>query len=333
MTLTSRSTTSQEQTLRAFGGFPMLLVNLVLISIGPIAIAASAHPRSAGLIAVAILVSALGVLSMFGHFSLQPNEARVLILFGHYRGTVRDSGFHWANPFYSRYRGRVPSKGHMRADSVASIRIGGRAAMGVTGQQWWPSKLSLRANNFNSPTLKVNDKRGNPVEIAAVVVWRVHDTAMAVFDVEDYASYVEVQAESAVRSIASRFAYDHGHDNEPTLRGSADEVAQELAQELQQRLAKAGIQVEETRLTHLAYAAEIAPIMLRRQQAEAIISARQLIVQNAVGMVHMALGELERNNTVKLDDERKAAMVSNLLVVLCGNSDASPVINAGTLYA
>jgi regulator of protease activity HflC (stomatin/prohibitin superfamily) len=270
---------------------------------------------------------------MRGHFSLQPNEARLLILFGNYRGTVRDSGFHWANPFYSRYRGRVPGKGQVRADSVASIRIGGRAAMGVTGQPWWPSKLSLRANNFNSPTLKVNDKRGNPVEIAAVVVWRVHDTAMAVFDVEDYASYVEVQAESAVRSIASRFAYDHGHDNEPTLRGSADEVAQELAQELQQRLAKAGIQVEETRLTHLAYAAEIAPIMLRRQQAEAIISARQLIVQNAVGMVHMALAELERNNTVKLDDERKAAMVSNLLVVLCGNSDASPVINAGTLYA
>jgi regulator of protease activity HflC (stomatin/prohibitin superfamily) len=333
MTLTSRSTTSQEQTRRALGGFPMLLVNLVLISVAPIAVAVSSQPRSVGLIAVAILISALGVLSMFGHFSLQPNEARVLILFGDYRGTVRVSGFHWANPFYSRFRGRVPGKGQGRADSVANIRIGGRSAMGATGQQWWPSTLSLRANNFNSPTLKVNDKRGNPVEIAAVVVWRVHDTAMAVFDVEDYASYVEVQAESAVRSIASRFAYDHGHDNEPTLRGSADEVAQELAQELQQRLAKAGIQVEETRLTHLAYAAEIAPIMLRRQQAEAIISARQLIVQNAVGMVHMALAELERNNTVKLDDERKAAMVSNLLVVLCGNSDASPVINAGTLYA
>ena len=318
MTLTSRSTTSQERTLRALGGFPMLVVNLVLISIGPIAIAATVQPRPGGLIALAMLVSALGVLSMRGLFSLQPNEARVLILFGAYRGTVRDSGFHWANPFYSR--------------SVTRGRSG-KSATGLTGQQWWPSTLSLRANNFNSPTLKVNDKRGNPVEIAAVVVWRVHDTAMAVFDVEDYASYVEVQAESAVRSIASRFAYDHGHDNEPTLRGSADEVAQELAQELQQRLAKAGIQIEETRLTHLAYAAEIAPIMLRRQQAEAIISARQLIVQNAVGMVHMALEELERNNTVTLDDERRAAMVSNLLVVLCGNSDASPVINAGTLYA
>jgi regulator of protease activity HflC (stomatin/prohibitin superfamily) len=332
MTLTSRSTTSQEHTLHARGGFPMLVVNLALISAAPIAIAATSYPRPAGLMTLALLVSVLGVLSMRGHFSLQPNEARLLILFGNYRGTVRDSGFHWANPFYSRYRGRAPSKGQQRAESVTR-GSGGRTAMGATGQQWWPSKLSLRANNFNSPTLKVNDKRGNPVEIAAVVVWRVHDTAMAVFDVEDYASYVEVQAESAVRSIASRFAYDHGHDNEPTLRGSADGVAQELGQELQQRLAKAGIQIEETRLTHLAYAAEIAPIMLRRQQAEAIIAARQLIVQNAVGMVHMALGELERNNTVTLDDERKAAMVSNLLVVLCGNSDASPVINAGTLYA
>ena len=337
MSTPSRSTTSQERPKRAFSGFPMVVLNLVLISATPLAIAASAGHRPGPLLLLALLVSALGVLSMFGLFSLQPNEARVLILFGQYRGTVRDSGFHWANPFYSRNRGRVANtastnRSQWRPDS-ANQRIGGKAAMGFTGQQWWSSKLSLRANNFNSPTLKVNDKRGNPVEIAAVVVWRVNDTAMAVFDVEDYASYVEVQSESALRSIASRFAYDHGQENEPTLRGGAAEVEQELAHELQQRLAKAGVQVDEARLTHLAYAPEIAPIMLRRQQAEAIISARQLIVQNAVGMVHMALSELERNNTVKLDDERKAAMVSNLLVVLCGNSDASPVINTGTLYA
>jgi regulator of protease activity HflC (stomatin/prohibitin superfamily) len=324
---------SQERPIHALSGFPMLLVNLVLVSAAPIALAATTHPRPAGLILLALFVSAVGLVSLRGHFTLQPNEARVLILFGQYRGTVRDSGFHWANPFYSSYRGRVPSRGQWRPDSVANTRIGGRSTVGLTGQQWWLSKLSLRAKNFNSPTLKVNDKRGNPVEIAAVVVWRVHDTAMAVFDVEDYSSYVEVQSEAAVRSIASRFAYDHGHQSEPTLRGSADEVAQELAQELQQRLAKAGVQVEEARLTHLAYAPEIAPIMLRRQQAEAIISARQIIVQNAVGMVHMALEELQRQNTVVLDDERKAAMVSNLLVVLCGNSDASPVINTGTLYA
>jgi len=333
MTTVSRSTTSQERPVRAVGGLPMLLLNLVLISATPLAIAATAPARPGGLIVLALLVSAVGVLFMRGLFSLQPNEARVLLLFGQYHGTVRDSGFHWANPFYSKFRGRAPSKGQWRPDSIANMNIGGRRTQSLTGQHWWPSKLSLRANNFNSPTLKVNDKRGNPVEIAAVVVWRVNDTAMAVFDVEDYTSYVEVQSESALRSIASRFAYDQGHDSEPTLRGSADEVAQELAHELQQRLAKAGVQVEEARLTHLAYAPEIAPIMLRRQQAEAIISARQLIVQNAVGMVHMALAELERQNTVTLDDERKAAMVSNLLVVLCGNSDASPVINTGTLYA
>jgi regulator of protease activity HflC (stomatin/prohibitin superfamily) len=332
MSTISRSTTSQEKPLRALNGYPMLLVNLVLVSAGPLALALASEPRPHVLVFFAFAVTALGLLSLKGHFSLQPNEARVLILFGHYRGTVRDSGFHWALPFYSRYRGRV-GKVQWRPNSVGDTRIGGKTAMGVTGQQWWPSKLSLRANNFNSPTLKVNDKRGNPVEIAAVVVWRVHDTAMAVFDVEDYGNYVEIQSESALRSIASRFAYDHGHDSEPTLRDSADEVAHELAQELQQRLMIAGIQVEEARLTHLAYAPEIAPVMLRRQQAEAIISARQLIVQNAVGMVHMALSELERQNTVRLDDERKAAMVSNLLVVLCGNSDASPVINTGTLYA
>jgi regulator of protease activity HflC (stomatin/prohibitin superfamily) len=194
------------------------------------------------------------------------------------------------------------------------------------------TKLSLRAHNFNSNTLKVNDKRGNPVEIAAVVVWRVADTAQAVFDVEDYKSYVEVQSESAIRGIASRYAYDHGEQQEATLRGSADEVAHTLQEELQLRLAKAGVVVEEARLTHLAYAPEIASVMLRRQQAEAIVAARQQIVQGAVGMVRTALAELESQQIIDLDPERRAAMVSNLLVVLCGNADATPVINTGTLY-
>jgi regulator of protease activity HflC (stomatin/prohibitin superfamily) len=204
--------------------------------------------------------------------------------------------------------------------------------------QWLATKLSLRAHNFSSDALKVNDKRGNPVEIAAVVVWRVENTAQAVFDVEDYTSYVEIQSESAIRSIASRYAYDHGaeqgqgDEREITLRGGADEVALALKEELQVRLVKAGVIVEDARLTHLAYAPEIAPVMLRRQQAEAIIAARKIIVQNAVSMVHMALDELDQRNVVKLDDERKAAMVSNLLVVLCGSSDPSPVINTGTLY-
>ena len=206
------------------------------------------------------------------------------------------------------------------------------------GLQWLATKLSLRAHNFSSDALKVNDKRGSPVEIAAVVVWRVENTAQAVFDVEDYTSYVEIQSESAIRSIASRYAYDHGAgqdqggEQEITSRGGTDEVALALKEELQVRLVKAGVIVEDARLTHLAYAPEIAPVMLRRQQAEAIIAARKIIVQNAVSMVHMALDELDQKNVVKLDDERKAAMVSNLLVVLCGNSDASPVINTGTLY-
>jgi regulator of protease activity HflC (stomatin/prohibitin superfamily) len=315
MTVTSRSMTSQERPVRAIGGFPMLVVNLVLISATPLAIAATTYPRPGGLMGLALVVSALGVLSMRGLFSLQPNEARVLVLFGHYHGTVRDSGFHWANPFYSQ------------------TRLGGKPIPGgVTIRPARVSKLSLRANNFNSPTLKVNDKRGNPVEIAAVIVWRVEDTAQAAFDVEDYESYVQVQSEAAIRSIASAYAYDHGEEQEVTLRGGGDEVALELKKELGHRLAKAGVAVDDARLTHLAYAPEIASAMLRRQQAEAVIAARSKIVVGAVSMVEMALRELEKSDVVKLDEERKAAMVSNLLVVLCGTEEASPVINTGTLY-
>jgi regulator of protease activity HflC (stomatin/prohibitin superfamily) len=208
-----------------------------------------------------------------------------------------------------------------------SINIGRQGGLGFKS-----SKISLRAHNFNSEKLKVNDKRGNPVEIAAVVVWRVDDTAQAAFDVEDYRSYVEVQSEAAIRSIASAYAYDHGEEQEVTLRGGGDDVALELKKELGHRLAKAGVAVDEARLTHLAYAPEIASAMLRRQQAEAVIAARAKIVVGAVSMVEMALRELERSNVVKLDEERKAAMVNNLLVVLCGTEEASPVINTGTLY-
>ncbi|MET0280709.1 MAG: SPFH domain-containing protein [Steroidobacteraceae bacterium] len=273
----------------------------------------------------------LGVVGLNGYFTLQPNEGRVLILFGSYKGTVRASGFHWANPFCSRSRGSRSAHSEGKSLPVSQRDIG-RALRAVLNPSS-STKLSLRVHNFNSETLKVNDKRGNPVEIAAVVVWRVDDTAQAVFDVEDYQSYVQVQSETAIRGIASRFAYDHGEQQEATLRGSADEVAQALEEELHLRLAQAGVVVEEARLTHLAYAPEIASVMLRRQQAEAIVAARQLIVQGSVGMVQTALSELEKQNVVRLDEERRAAMVSNLLVVLCGNSDASPVINTGTLYA
>jgi regulator of protease activity HflC (stomatin/prohibitin superfamily) len=245
----------------------------------------------------AIGIQILGWILLLGHFTLQPNEARALILFGAYRGTVRTSGFHWANPFYSKRH-----------------------------------KVSLRSHNLNSDKLKVNDKRGNPIEIGAVVVWRVADTAQALFDVVDYERYVSIQSESAIRHLANSYAYDHGEDNELTLRSGADEVAIALKKELQERLAKAGVSVEEARITHLAYAPEIAQAMLRRQQAEAVIAARQKIVHGAVSMVDMALRELSEKGVVKLDEERKASMVSNLLVVLCGEAEVSPVVNTGTLY-
>jgi regulator of protease activity HflC (stomatin/prohibitin superfamily) len=265
-------------------------------------------------------------IAFFGYFTLQPNEARVQILFGAYKGTVRRSGFHWANPFYSRNRGKIPW-----GVQATEGRYGKKTETVV--YKSLKTTISLRAHNFNSERLKVNDKRGNPVEIAAVVVWRVEDTAQAAFDVEDYESYVQVQSEAAIRSIASLYAYDHGEEHEITLRGGGDEIATELKKELGVRLAKAGVVVEEARLTHLAYAPEIASAMLRRQQAEAVIAARAKIVLGAVSMVDMALRELMEKQVVTLDEERKAAMVSNLLVVLCGTAEASPVINTGTLYS
>ena len=324
-----------EREVDAMSGWPMLLVGLVLLLGGGVVFLAFGPGSPPVRFFGAVLTELVGVLILLGLFTLQPNEARVLILFGAYRGTVRKSGFHWANPFYSRARGRVPLVSNQEAAAAKTRR--GRTgvfspATGRLAYQSLPAKLSLRAHNFNSDKLKVNDKRGNPVEIAAVVVWRVEDTAQAAFDVEDYESYVEVQSESALRSIASLYAYDHGDEHEITLRGGGDEVALELKKELEVRLAKAGVTVEEARLTHLAYAPEIAPAMLRRQQAEAIIAAREKIVLGAVSMVHMALQELQDKEVVALDEERKASMVSNLLVVLCGTSEPSPVINTGTLY-
>jgi len=301
-----------------------IAVVAVFISVG--AIDGDSEPARAGFrILSAVLMFFFGLFCCFGFFTLQPNEARVLILFGAYKGTARRSGFHWANPLFARNRGVVPG----------STPVATKGPHGTTRltQPKLPTKLSLRVHNFNSQTLKVNDKRGNPVEIAAVVAWRVDDTAQAIFDVEDYESYVQVQSETSIRSIASLYAYDHGEEHELTLRGGGDEVAHALKKELEVRLAKAGVVVEEARLTHLAYAPEIAPAMLRRQQAEAVIAAREKIVLGAVSMVEMALAELGRRDVVKLDEERKAAMVSNLLVVLCGTEEAAPVINTGTLYS
>jgi regulator of protease activity HflC (stomatin/prohibitin superfamily) len=247
---------------------------------------------------VGVFLVLLWVFLTLGFFTLEPNVSAVVLLFGAYRGTCRDRGLRWANPLYSKH------------------------------------KLSLRAHNFNGEKLKVNDSRGNPIEIAAVIVWRVAETAQAVFDVEDYKAYIEVQSESAVRHLASRYPYDTSDEHEKglSLRGSIDEVSRCLQEELAERLGKAGVVVEEARLSHLAYAPEIAGAMLRRQQAEAIVAARSRLVDGAVGMVEMALAKLDEHQTVKLDDERRASMVSNLLVVLCGEREATPVVNAGTLY-
>ena len=326
---------SSERETTSVSGWVMLSVNLALL-FGALAWSVSiivrtvstGNPSILWWLIPAGLMEILAVLLLFGHFTLQPNEARVLILFGAYKGTVRQSGFWWANPFYSRIRAIIPL--HPATVNVQSSSHGSSVTSVVHITRG--AKISLRMQNFNSDKLKVNDKRGNPIEIAAVVVWRVNDTAKAAFDVDDYESYIHIQSEAAIRHIASLYAYDRGDEHEPTLRESADEVALALKKELEERLEKAGVVVEEARLTHLAYAPEIAQAMLRRQQAEAVIAARQKIVHGAVSMVDMALRELAEKAVVKLDDERKAAMVSNLLVVLCGESEASPVINTGTLY-
>ena len=296
---------NREKIIRVRNGWHMLSVNLGLLVLGVflfllgISMSNNSSPEVVGVVTgvLGILMGVYALLMLIGHFTLQPNEARVLILFGAYKGTVRESGFHWANPFISK------------------------------------PKISLRSRNLNTDKLKVNDKTGNPVEIAAVVVWRVRDTAQAKFDVDDFEQFVELQSESAVRHLASAYAYDSGEADEITLRKGGDEINAALKSELQERSAKAGLEIEEARIAHLAYAPEIAQAMLRRQQAEAIIAAREKIVQGAVSMVEMALNELSRKQVVDLDEERKASMVSNLLVVLCSESEVSPVVNTGTLYS
>jgi regulator of protease activity HflC (stomatin/prohibitin superfamily) len=310
---TEKSTASRESERYVTSGWIMLPANIALI-LGSAAlllysivqgIRSQGHPVWALLI-IAVLLELWSWIMLIGFFTLQPNEARVLLLFGAYKGTARKSGFHWANPFYSR-----------------SLKAGGQSGR---------DKVSLRARTLNVVKLKVNDKRGNPIEIAAVVVWRVADTAQAVFDVDDYEGYVHLQSESALRHLASAYRYDDGEENEPTLRGNVDEISRALRQELQERLAIAGVVADEARLTNLAYAPEIAQVMLRRQQAEAVIAARQKIVHGAVSMVDMALKDLAQKEVVELDNERKAAMVSNLMVVLCSESEVHPVVNTGTLY-
>ena len=289
-------TTHREQPTSVGNGWILFFVIIALMVLA-FFLVIDVQGRSDVSVVAGIIIGIISFVMLGGFFTLQPNESAVLTLFGAYKGTTRQNGFLWANPFYRK------------------------------------QKISLRVRNLNGEKLKVNDKRGNPVEIAVVIVWRIKDTAQAVFDVDSYDNFIRIQSESCVRHIASSYFYDDGEAGELTLRGGGAEIATALAKELQERLERAGIGIEEARLTHLAYSPEIAQTMLRRQQAEAVIAARQKIVFGAVGMVEMALRELSEKGVVKLDEERKAAMVSNLLVVLCSESQAQPVLNAGTLYS
>src|SRR6188474_3178353 len=287
----------REKALSTVSGwlmFPVLLTGLVA-SIWWLIVQAQRDDNPPGVV-LAIVVVALICVLFAGFFVVQPNDARVLTLFGKYSGSVKTDGFHWANPLLSKRR------------------------------------LSLRVRNFESSKIKVNDHEGNPIEIAAVVVWRVVETAEASFEVDNYEHYVHVQSEAAVRNAATSYPYDAHDDTVVSLRGNTAVVAEHMKGEVQQRLQKAGVEVLEARISHLAYAPEIAAAMLQRQQAGAIIAARERIVQGAVGMVEMALDMLSHKGIVQLDEERKAAMVSNLLVVLCGEKAAQPIVNTGTIH-
>ncbi len=320
---TNQSVVSQEKVVTVANGWAMLVV-VLSIFVADLAWILIALPQDFRM-AIAIGIFLFDLILLMGFFSLQPNQARVLVLFGSYKGTVRTSGFHWANPFYSN--GARPQS--ILEAGLISAKPGAALQSQLSSRR---NKISLRARTQSGIKLKVNDKRGNPIEIAAVVVWRIQDTAQAFFDVDNYENYVPIQSESALRHLASLYVYDGEDSDEASLRGNVDEVSSALKAELQERLAKAGVIVDEARLTDLAYAPEIAQVMLRRQQAEAVISARQKIVQGAVGMVDMALRELADKHVVELDGERRAAMVSNLMVVLCSESEVHPIVNTGTLY-
>lgn len=293
----------QEHQAHAFPGFSALglFILVLLVCLGglvssPFVAGITSGTTGVALAILAILIGAITLFCLGGFFVVSPNEAAVAVVFGSYAGSVKTPGFWWMNPFALKRR------------------------------------ISLKIRNFESGHLKVNDHEGNPVEIAAIIVWRVVETAEAVFNVESYENYVQVQSEAAIRNMASIYPYDAHQEGVVSLRGSTAEIAEKLKAEIHARLEKAGVEVIEARISHLAYAPEIASAMLRRQQANAIIAARQRIVEGAVGMVEMALDKLEAGGKVQLDNERKAAMVSNLLVVLTSDRDAQPVVNTGTLY-
>ena len=327
---------STEKIIKSKSGWLFLLITIALFAVAVLflanfvlsAIAADRNPRldpSFPSIIGALVFFFAGLFVSSGLFSLQPGQAKVCVLFGKYIGTVKDEGLRWANPYYAK---------------TLSTNVGDLSSLasgtGVPTVNVHTSIISTRARTLNGEVLKVNDRMGNPIEIAEVVVWRVSDTAKALFDVDDYDSYVAMQAETALRHVASIYSYDHMEDESEsntaiTLRSNIEEVSEALQSELSRNLSVAGITVDDARLTHLSYAPEIAQAMLRRQQAEAIIAARKKIVEGAVSMVDMALTQLSENGVVEFDEDRKAVMASNLMVVLCGESEAQPVLNTGSL--
>ncbi len=286
----------KETPIRSLPGIPMLLALLAGILVGAYLTITGAQAHDGLFAVVGALLSLVMAFSLVGLYMVEPNQSAVVSLFGKYVGTVHENGLRWNNPFFAK------------------------------------KKISQRVRNFESGKLKVNELGGSPIEIAAVIVWQVVDSAEAVYNVDDYESFVHIQSESALRTMATSYPYDQHDDGQIALRSHAAEVSQHLRDELAERLADAGVQVIDARISHLAYAPEIAQAMLQRQQADAIIAARTRIVAGAVGMVEMALDELQKNGVVQLDEERKAAMVSNLLVVLCGDRSTQPIVNAGTLY-
>ena len=286
----------KENPIRSAAGIPMLLLLLVVLLVGAFLMFNGVRMAAPAWIVAGLLVDLLAFFCLFGLYMVEPNQAAVLSLFGKYVGTVKENGLRWNNPFYGK------------------------------------KKVSQRVRNFESGKLKVNELDGSPIEIAAVIVWQVVDSSEAVYNVDDYESFVHIQSESALRAMATSYPYDQHEEGQLALRSHATEISAHLAKELAERLADAGVQVLDARISHLAYAPEIAQAMLQRQQANAVIAARTRIVSGAVGMVEMALAELQKNGVVQLDEERKAQMVSNLLVVLCGDRGTQPVVNAGSLY-
>ncbi|MCL6711695.1 SPFH domain-containing protein [Pseudoxanthomonas sp. z9] len=293
----------KENPIRSLPGIPFLLALLAVtaLAVWLFATGMGPDPKYSGVvsgarIAAGVILAVLAFFSLIGLYTVQPNQAAVISLFGKYVGTVKDNGLRWNNPFYSK------------------------------------KKVSLRVRNFESGKLKVNELDGSPIEIAAVIVWQVVDASEAVYNVDDYESFVHIQSESALRAMATSYPYDQHEEGQLALRSHATEISQHLKNELAERLADAGVQVIDARISHLAYAPEIAQAMLQRQQANAVIAARTRIVAGAVGMVEMALAELQKNGVVQLDEERKAQMVSNLLVVLCGDRSTQPIVNTGSLY-